>query len=343
MRRRWADMTTLAALTLALAGAAWGFGTTHSLGQNAEHEKITRLALACGRNAAPCFQPASLDELAGKAGTLGAVGAPDVGNLTFQHKAHCDGGDFRDVPGYPQTAAQARAALEACRAWMRSELDAAARDAGALLDRNGAVRPGEIKLGCRFTGMLQGGAKCRVLADFGTSLHAAQDFYAHSNWVDLPASGPVSPENPPGLGHDAPAPWLDWRTNTAFPKGLISDCFTALPEKAFCNYAKTSRVKHAFINKDDGAIDLDSGRIGAGTTPRGAVNANFARAVRAAEGETQVKWATLVEALRLRYGREKGDRMVCVIAMDDPVKVCAAKTRAARDPRATGASRAGGR
>jgi hypothetical protein len=322
MRERAIRTFVAAAAALAFAGAAWGFGTTHSLGQNAEHEKITRLALACGRAPAPCFQPASLDQLAGKTGTLGAVGAPDVGTLTFQHKAHCDGGDFLDVPGYPQSAAQARGALEACRAWMRAETDAAVRDAGEMLDRNGAVKASETKLDCVFTGVFRGGAKCRTLADFGAALHAAQDFYAHSNWADLPASGPVSPQNPPGLGHDAPAPWLDWRANAPFPKGLISDCFTALPETAFCNYAKTTRVKHAFINKDDGAIDVETGRVGAGTTPRGAINGNFARAVRAAEGESQLKWATLVDDLRLRYGRDKGDRLACALTSDDPARRC---------------------
>jgi hypothetical protein len=311
-----------AALALAIAGSAGAFGTTHSLGQNAEHEKITRLALACGRGPVPCFQPLTLDQLAGKKGTLGAIGAPDAGTLTFQHKAHCDGGDFLDAPGYPQTAAQARAALGACRSWMRSELELAAKEAGDLLDKSGAIRSDQTHLDCSFEAAFRGGAKCKALSDFGASLHAAQDFYAHSNWVDLPATGPVSPQNPPGLGHDGPAPWLDWRTITPFPKGLISDCFIGLPETLFCNYGRTARVKHAFINKDDGAIDVDTGKVGAGTTPRGAINGNFARAVRAAEAETQVKWSTLQELLRQRYGREKSDRIVCALVSDAPLKAC---------------------
>jgi hypothetical protein len=312
----------VAALALAFAGGAWAFGTTHSLGQNAEHEKITRLALACGRGPAPCFQPLTLDQLAGRRGTLGAIGAPDAGTLTFQHKAHCDGGDFLDAPGYPQTDAQARAALVACRSWMRSELELAAKEAADLVDKSGAIRPDQTHLDCSYEAAFRGGAKCKALGDFGASLHAAQDFYAHSNWVDLPATGPVSPQNPPGLGHDGPAPWLDWRTITPFPKGLISDCFIGLPETLFCNYGRTSRVKHAFINKDDGAIDVDTGKVGAGTTPRGAINGNFARAVRAAEAETQVKWSTLQELLRQRYGREKSDRIICALVSDAPAKAC---------------------
>jgi hypothetical protein len=324
MPGRTARILAVAGLVLALATAAWGFGTTHTLGQNAEHEKITRLSLGCGRPQAPsaCFQPLTLNELAGKNGTFGAVGAPDVGPLTFQHKAHCDGGDFLDAPGYPQTAAQAHAAIDACRNWMKAEIDVAAQAAAALLDpKTGAIRKDQVGLACSFAGFFHGGAKCRVLAAFGNSLHAAQDFYAHSNWVDLAASAPIGAQNPPGLGHDSPAPWLDWRTTTAFPKGLITGCFQGLPEANFCN-GRTARVKHAYLNKDDGAIDLDTGKAGLGTTPRGASNGNFARAVRAAEAESQIKWATLIDALRQRYGRDKADRMVCAIVSDDPVKSC---------------------
>jgi hypothetical protein len=322
MLGRPARILVAAALALACSGSAWAFGTTHTLGQNAEHEKITRLALACGRAQTPCFQPQTLDVLAGKKGTLGAIGAPDVGNLTLQHKAHCDGGDFLDAPGYPQTAAQARTALETCRSWMRSEIETAVKESGDLLDKSGALRPDQTHLNCSFAGSFRGGAKCKALSDFGAALHAAQDFYSHSNWVDLPPTGPVGPQNPPGLGHDGAAPWLDWRTITPFPKGLISGCFIGLPETLFCNYARTSRVKHAFLNKDTGAIDVDTGKVGAGTTPRGASNGNFARAVRAAEAETQVKWATLTELERQRYGREKGDRIVCALISDLPAKTC---------------------
>ncbi len=325
MREVCTGLGLAAAIVLGGAGAAGAFGTTHSLGQNAEHEKITRLALGCGRGIVACFQPLSLDQLAGKTGTLGAVGAPDVGPLTFQHKAHCDGGDFLDIPAYPQTAAQARTALEQCRAWMKSELAAAVAAAGGVLDGSGQVRASEARLDCSYTPRIRGGSKCAALAHFGASLHAAQDFYAHSNWVDIAAKAPVSPTNPPGLGHDEPANWLDLRANAPFPKGLISDCFTALPETAFCNYANTSRVKHAFINKDEGAIDMATGQVGAGTTPRGALNGNFARAVRAAEGETRLKWITLADQLRAKYGVRNGDRIACVLMSDDPARNCAGK------------------
>ena len=56
---------TLGIVTLALAGsagAALAFGTIGTLGQNYEHERITRHALACPNAGLPgyfCFEPAA--------------------------------------------------------------------------------------------------------------------------------------------------------------------------------------------------------------------------------------------------------------------------------------------
>lgn len=81
----------LAVVTLT-PGAA-GFGTLNKLGQNAEHEHITRAALGD-------FDPRTLNEIAGATGSFGAVGAPDnpVRGLLFSSEAHCDNGDYLD-PG----------------------------------------------------------------------------------------------------------------------------------------------------------------------------------------------------------------------------------------------------
>ena len=81
------------AALLALAGAhgASGFGTISGLGQDREHERITRRALACsGGSGAACFEPTTLDALAGKSGTWGAVGAPDnpARGLLLSSEAH---------------------------------------------------------------------------------------------------------------------------------------------------------------------------------------------------------------------------------------------------------------
>ncbi|KAK3208411.1 hypothetical protein GRF29_77g616637 [Pseudopithomyces chartarum] len=87
-------LVPLVLLSPALAGHH--FGTINLLGQNSEHERITRAALACNGPWSPsgsCFESLSLDQLAGKDGTFGAVGAPDV-PLPFGAEAHCDDADF---------------------------------------------------------------------------------------------------------------------------------------------------------------------------------------------------------------------------------------------------------
>ena len=304
---------------VAIAGPALAFGTVRFLGQDAQHERITRRALQCvtaGRSG--CFDPASLDEIAGKAGTWGGVGYPDdpTAGLMSSTDAHCDSGDSLLIPGYPQGQAAARARLESCRAWMVSNLDGAVTEAAGLLDDRGAVIAGEMKLGCAFGDSVTG-AKCRTLQKFGALLHASQDFYSHSNWVDLPAPGATGTDNPPGLGNTGPAPWISLRDGgVPFPAGLISGCYDGYPERFYCK----GRVKHGALNKDTGTIDP---AIGVGTTPRGGVNGNFKRAVEAAVADSRDKWALLKERLEARYGAEKARKMTCALTKDDPVEQCA--------------------
>ena len=228
-------MLAAGALLLASATAAWSFGTVRGVGQNAEHERITRHALGCGLIGAidDCFEDKSLQELAGTDHDFGAVGIPDRGSLVPTNSAHCDSGDWLDVPGYPRDATEARGALDACRAWMRRKLDDAVADAAALVDAAGALRPDQAKASCLFVGQFKGKAKCNVIEDLGILLHASQDFYSHTNWVDVPdPSQPVGVENPPGLNKRGRAPWLDLRHDNPFPKGLISGCFDKPPEKS---------------------------------------------------------------------------------------------------------------
>lgn len=296
------------------AGSALGFGTVDSkrLGQSREHEYITRTALQCTGSLAgnACFQPESLDNLAGKDGTMGAVGEPDVrfgigttstqGSKTitphYQSAAHCDNGD------HPP-------ALEECRTWMLQTAQAAARDAAMLI----TARTVDVSstLGTCFFSGVAGRAKCTVLEDFGITLHAAQDFYAHTNWVD-DAGSPFGLNNPPGLGHRGRADWLDLRhTSAPFPPGLISGCFEGEPEYFFCN----GRIKHAYLNKDEGQIMPN---IGGGRTLRGNVAQNFRHAVEAAVDDTRDKWLFLQERLYIAYGAESGALMACALTHDQP-------------------------
>jgi hypothetical protein len=111
MRLHWLFYSAgIAAICLGVDALA--FGTIDSLGQNREHERITRHALGCvdltGKQntlviggepvADPCFMGNSINELAGQRGTFGAVGAPDnpANGMLSDSLAHCDNADYLD-------------------------------------------------------------------------------------------------------------------------------------------------------------------------------------------------------------------------------------------------------
>jgi hypothetical protein len=311
----------IAALALAVVPTvpARAFGTLNSLGQNAEHEHITRLALTCAKpDASGCFEPKSLAALAGERGRTGAIGMADVTRLALSSRAHCDNADFLDQPGYPQSAAAARAKLVDCRDWMRRQLELAVEDAAVLANGGGRDVPVENMDDCFRETHPGGGAKCKVIADLGLLMHASQDFYAHTNWVDrADPDRPLSTDNPPGLGHDTPAPFISLREIGEPPAGLISGCFVAPPEFLHCR----GRVRHAVLNKDEGEIEPV---IASPSTPRGRFGGNFARAVRAAIADTADKWALFQQRLSERYGAVRAARMVCVIVSDAPRRSCGA-------------------
>lgn len=315
-------LKTVAALTvLGVATVASGFGTI-SIGQNREHERITRHALSCTYNDAKaalnglCFEGDTMDELAGSKGFFGAVGAPDRGPYIFISKAHCDKGDFLDTPGYPNTREKAHEALLACRALMESKLDEAVHDADGMVDSKGKVNwLVATSLHCNFVGAKKGRPKCNVLEDMGDLLHASEDFYSHSNWADkADSTKPVSTENPPGLGHHEPAPFISLRGQQPVPPGLISGCY-GTPEALFCK----GRVMHEDLNKDQGTIDPE---ISAPKTHRGKIADNFKWAVQDAILDTRDKWALLQERLLARYGEKRGKAMICALRKDSPRTGC---------------------
>lgn len=308
------------------------FGTVQLLGQNAEHEKITRIALRCrDDDPAGCFEKRTLDSFAGRDGTFGAVGAPDPGPTLFRFFAHCSGGDFLPGANYPRSAERAHQALKMCRRYMRIQLELALRNASDLLNDEGIIRAGQTAsvFPCGYAEGVDRRLKCKVLKHFGSVLHAAQDFYAHSNWVDeADPSKPIGKDNPPGLGQRGPAPWLDLRvTEPEFPEGLISGCggIDAVTDGEGGCTSKTGRLRihHNMLNKDNGKISLNSGfSIGAGSTPRGRLNENFRHAVEAAIEDTTDKWVMFREMLIQRYGVEPGERMICVLTHDKPKEDC---------------------
>lgn len=321
MQKAFAAVALVAAALT--AHAALGFGTVSGAGQAAEHERITRHALACPLlgSTDDCFAEETLVQLAGEKRNFGAIGIPDRGELVPENRAHCDSGDYLDIPGYPHSKAEAQTALESCRNWMLIKLDEAVTDAGKLVDSAGQLRKSQLDIPCLFVGQIKGRAKCNVIEDLGVLLHTSQDFYSHSNWVDQPDPAlPVGPDNPPGLRNTTRAPWLDLRHPSPFPEGLLTGCFDKPPERTHCNYSGgLHRVKHAVVNKDEGAIDPI---LGIGTTTRGRIADNFARAVNAAVDDTRDKWATLKERLIATYGAHDGALMACAIIHDDPMNDC---------------------
>jgi hypothetical protein len=93
MPTKSAEAAIAAAIAVSLAAAvhtASAFGTVIGMGQNAEHERITRIALACPTaRGHTCFQPRSMAALAGEAGRPGAIGLADLSpRLTLSPRAH---------------------------------------------------------------------------------------------------------------------------------------------------------------------------------------------------------------------------------------------------------------
>ncbi len=342
---------SIALLALAAAAAAEtpsrvdAFGTIRTLGQNTEHERITRAALACPAGVpsdGTCFEPLSIDSLAGKGGivgTFGAVGAPDI-PPPEKAAAHCDEGDFLDagifpkVKRYPRTRKAANADLIACRTFLRSRFNQGLRAAPGMLDAKGRIIASQVDLSgstCTFLGQLSGRGKCDVYDGFGRALHGVQDFYSHSNWSDARVAGPkVTDRNPPGLAQRAVAPLMDFRRvgNPPIPARLLTGCFSKhevyLSPIDFCKAGlrRTSRVRHEDVNKDKGDIDPVTGAATNPRTKRGRVGANFARAVGLAIRDSRRQWADYRAELILRYGAQRGNLMICALTRDDPVTAC---------------------
>ncbi len=384
-----------AVLGLLLPASAAAFGTVSSsvplLGQNREHERITRAALACApdtKSDGQCFEPNSIDALAGtpgrhepdapegspRLGSFGGVGEPDaflvrpkqalefiarhpelvrrfpkigltlaVAPQPAAAKAHCDDADYLK-PGYrkrryPQSRKDAIKALMECIAHLRGRAVESEEQARHMFVRGQHVLDGsQTELGCPFLQFsVFGSAKCRAILHFGQVLHGVQDFYAHSNYGDI-ARGKIDHHNPPGLNRrDRPA-FLDLRTSVAGIRAMLSQrvdaaggdlhelatgCFS--PEELV--YKRTvlcsSRIRHAYLNKDKGEIDKVTGAATTTThTPsRGLVEANFAQAVRDAIAETKLQWDRLRRQI-VDGDPRNGGLLVCALTRDKPIEDC---------------------
>lgn len=157
---------------LLIAGAHTGrcFGTVNRvpfLGQNSEHERITRAALACQDVKSPeCFEPNSIDQLAGTGFTFGAVGGPDEPRFPNPFAvegplAHCDDADFLDIPGYPKSRDSATTMLQGCVSHLRNRVTQGVAAASSILTDKDLIKRDEVELGsCDFQDDPDDNAKC---------------------------------------------------------------------------------------------------------------------------------------------------------------------------------------
>ena len=314
------------------ASSAAAFGTIDTGGQHREHERITRAALSCASETSShddCFEPGSMDFVAGHDREFGAVGAPDSDEIS-DPSAHCDNADYLEGD-YPRTRELATAGLLDCVDHVRMRFGEGADGAGDLLDDEGQVIEDEVDIAaeCRVFEAVERRAKCSTLEAFGRVLHGVQDFYAHSNWADVadPAR-PIAEDNPPGLGLPGPSPMFDLReeTPTTVPAELATGCFVIRDEVAGVGEC-ADRVTHAALNKDNGLVDPDTGKATDPTTPRGMVEDNFAKAVAGAIEETRRQWGDFRAELTSRYGEEEAALMTCALTHDDPVDDCRRRDR----------------
>jgi hypothetical protein len=315
------------ALSASTPGSAAAFGTIDSGGQNREHERITRAALSCAADTASeaeCFEPRSMDSLAGHVREFGAVGAPDRDELSLP-AAHCDNADFM-TGTYPRTRDQATDTLLDCVNQLRLRFREGAESANAILDGKGNVLQEEVGLDteCNSTDAGDARAKCATIEGFGRVLHGAQDFYSHSNWADEPdPAQPIGVDNPPGMNLPGPSPVLDLRSSApaSVPPELTGGCYALrdqVPGVGEC----TGRITHAGLNKDRGLIDPSSGKASDPTTRRGMVRDNFAKAVAGAIAETRRQWQDFQSELTERYGPERAQTMICTLTHDNPASEC---------------------
>ncbi len=317
---------------LALPGSAAAFGTVNlpGTGQSAEHERMTRAALACPagmRSDDSCFEPASIGQLAGRTGTFGAVGQPDVPPPEGA-ESHCDDADYLDTGSYPISRAAATATLDECVSHLQAQFSESwIRARRILFDGRDVIDKPQVALtpDCVFRGNGGQRAKCDVIYFLGRALHGVQDFYAHSNWADEAAPGARDRNNPPGLNRSALPPFLDLRhisLSLSVPADLSTGCFALEELTGGSVFSCRRRVRHLVLNKDKGQIDPVTGATSAPTTARGRVGSNFAKAVAGAIADTRRQWADLRSQILSAYGPRRGGLMVCAVTHDDPIKDC---------------------
>jgi hypothetical protein len=202
-------ISAVGAASLMVPASAGAFGTINGMGQHAEHEKITKV-LSCGAedSVTPCFESASMAMLAGSDGTVGGVGLPDrVTEIIGHGSAHCDDADY--LPGRPyqrSDAARAVKAINDCVDLFGRHMEEAVNAAGGLANGREIIYsqadatdacPWDLS-GSAGVEIGSASAKCKVVDGLGRALHAAEDFWSHTNWGDR-----ANPDEPTIVGEGA--------------------------------------------------------------------------------------------------------------------------------------------
>jgi hypothetical protein len=370
--KRWRlpAITAVVAAALMVPASAGAFGTINGLGQHAEHEKITKV-LSCGADDAvqSCFQSGSMAMLAGSDGTIGGVGLPDrVTEIEGHPDNHCDDADYLPGAPYQRTDAErAVTAIDDCVDLFGRHMDEAVDAAGGLayggkinFKQADATEPCPWDLS-RSIGVELGApsAKCKVVDGFGRALHAAEDFWSHTNWGDqanpdeptiLPGTGDDDAPaynilNPPGLEHTDLVPFLRYpvprdqlptEEEELAGKAPISGCDDSIDEvknkgikwldkihdTGFKVDSCVERVKHSTLNKDKGLIDWRTGKTSDPETSRGQVDDNFQRAVTGARKQVRAIWGDFVDAVNSRYGDARSGLILQALTTDTPWTTC---------------------
>ncbi|MFE1415976.1 hypothetical protein ACIGFK_37755 [Streptomyces sp. NPDC085524] len=306
------------AALLAAALAAVPGGPAHAF-TGGNHEAVTRAALP--------WEPVTLTAMAdARSGAVNANDRPpyfDIGPL------HCDNADYlapRYTRAYPRTRDEATTELLACIRTSVARFRAAVRAADGLVDAEGRVRADQSDLSAPCTwSETSDRAKCAVLEQLGRGWHPIEDFYSHSNWTDRAAPGPVSVDNPPGLGRTAPAPFLDIRRYSAMedadwtrdarahiPADLTTGCYPDFDSTGVKPADCDGRVPHdRVLNKDTAA------------RARSTADDNFGHATAGATAEITRQWNDFEAELLSTYpDHDRGARMICALTHDDPAAAC---------------------
>lgn len=371
--RRTALLTSVLVVALVAATAvvvdtsppAEAFGTVELglLKQKVVHEPITRtLSCVADQTVAECWQPQSINQLAGKGGTFGAVGEPDnpLDGSPNPAARHCDNVD--SGYGSYNTQADAQKAFDECLDWYQSYMQFAVDSAAALLKPDGTIdapqtdilnATGSTYNACRLpdpkkNNTSNDSAKCNVINGFGRALHLYEDFWSHSNWADK--ANPKTPEsltNPVGLSNTDQPDFFAFPGPSALslPERLLTGCDDSI-SKLDCALAEADpnvpgsfiitqfRTAHSMVNKDNGNVDAKTCRASDPITDRGKVTvdgtANFQRAVTGACGAARRAWTDLQNQLVAVYGPERAATMIRAITKDTPLTECKVGGGAAR-------------